>query len=171
MLAALGFVRPYKGYDLLAEVWDGLGEQAPLLLLMGDLVAGTEADVREPVERLEATGRAVVRLGYASDTDLQLAIAASDAVLLPYAVSSESGLLHQARSLGVPVLASDVPQLAAAVEAAGAGRVIPRRTADWAAAVVAPLPAAPPAPPTLAATGQAHVAAYEEARRRRGRGS
>lgn len=166
VFAALGFVRPYKGYDLLADVWDELGEEAPLLLLIGEVVPGGEDAVREPLERLERTGRAVVRLEYASDAELQLAIAASDAVLLPYAASSESGLLHQARALGTPVLASDVPQLAAAVEAASAGRVLPREIAAWAAAVMEPLPAAPPTPPTLAATGRAHVEAYVEACRR-----
>lgn len=167
ILAALGFVRPYKGYDLLAETWERLGERAPLLLVMGETVAGSDAEVRGPLERLDRTGRALLRLEYASDTDFQLAIAASDAVLLPYAVSSESGLLHQARSLGVPVLASDAPQLAAAVEAASAGRVVPRTVEAWSAAITNELPAPPPAPPTLAAAGSAHLAAYDEARRRR----
>jgi glycosyltransferase involved in cell wall biosynthesis len=166
LLAALGFVREYKGYDLLAETWERLGEEAPLLLVMGEVVSAGEDRVREPLERLERSGRAVLRLEYASDADLQLAIAASDAVLLPYTVSSESGLLHQARALGVPVLSSDTPQLAAAVEAASAGRVLPRDAAAWAAAVTEPLPAAPPAPPSLAAAGRAHAEAYQEARRR-----
>lgn len=169
ILAALGFVRPYKGYDLLADTWERLGEQAPLLLVMGQVVPGGEADVHGPLERLRQTGRALLRLEYASDTDLQLAIVASDALLLPYAVSSESGLLHQARALGVPVVASDARQLAAAVEATSAGRVVPRDAEAWSAAVTEELPAPPPAPPTLTATGRAHLAAYEEARNRRGR--
>jgi glycosyltransferase involved in cell wall biosynthesis len=166
MLSALGFVREYKGYDLLAETWELLGERAPLLLVMGEVVSTGETAVREPLERLERSGRAVLRLDYASDADLQLAIAASDAVLLPYKVSSESGMLHQARALGVPVLSSDAAQLAAAVEAASAGRVLPREPSAWAAAVNEPLPAPPPAPPSLAAAGRAHAEAYEEARRR-----
>jgi glycosyltransferase involved in cell wall biosynthesis len=166
MLAALGFVREYKGYDLLAETWELLGDEAPLLLVMGEVVAAGEDAVREPLERLQRSGRAVLRLAYASDADLQLAIAASDAVVLPYKVSSESGLLHQARALGVPVLASDAPQLAAAVEAGSAGRVLPREASAWAAAVKEPLPAPPAAPPSLADTGRAHAEAYEEAARR-----
>jgi glycosyltransferase involved in cell wall biosynthesis len=172
IFAALGFVRAYKGYDLLADVWQALGADAPLLLLMGEVVAGTDR-VAEPLERLERSGRADIRLGYASDVDLQLAISASDAILLPYAVSSESGLLHQARALGVPVLASDVPQLAGAVEAAAAGIVLPREVSAWSEAVTKPPPPPPRAAPTLAATGRAHVEAYEEARRRarRRRGS
>lgn len=165
IFAALGFIRAYKGYDLLADVWQALGDDAPLLLLMGEVVAGTYG-AEEPLERLDRSGRADIRLGYASDVDLQLAISASDAVLLPYAVSSESGLLHQARALGVPVLASDVPQLASAVEAAAAGLVLPREVSAWSKAVTKPPPPPPRAAPTLSATGRAHVEAYEEARRR-----
>lgn len=165
ILAALGFLRDYKGYDLLADVWDRLGREAPFLLVMGQVVGGEVA--AEPLERLERTGRAEIRLGYASDEDLQLAIAASDAVLLPYTAASESGLMHQARALGTPVVAADVPLLADAVETTSAGRVVPRDVGAWAAAVTGPLPEVPPTPPSSAATAAAHVEAYEEARRRR----
>ncbi|MBA2568144.1 MAG: glycosyltransferase family 4 protein [Actinobacteria bacterium] len=165
ILAALGFIRPYKGYDLLADVWGRLGDQAPYLLVMGQVVSGE--DSAAPLAQLERTGRAEIRLGYASDEDLQLAIAAADAVLLPYTAASESGLMHQARSLGTPVVASDVPALAEAVEASSAGRVVPRNVDAWAAAVTGLLPESPPTPPTSAATAAAHVEAYDEARRRR----
>lgn len=165
ILAALGFLRAYKGYDLLADVWDRLGRKAPFLLVMGQVVGGEDA--AEPLERLKRTGRAEIRLGYASDEDLQLAIAASDAVLLPYTAASESGLMHQARALGTPVVAADVPLLADAVETTSAGRVVPRDVGAWAAAVTGPLPEVPPTPPSSAATAAAHVEAYEEARRRR----
>ena len=163
ILAALGLIRRYKGYRLLAEVWENLGEQAPLLLVMGEVMDESE---RPTLERLQRTGRAVVRPGYASDVDLQLAVLASDALVLPYVESSESGVLHQARALGVPVLASDVPQLAASVRSTAAGRILPIDVAAWSAAVTETLPPPPPPPPTADQIGRAHVAAYEAARRR-----
>jgi glycosyltransferase involved in cell wall biosynthesis len=164
ILAALGFVRRYKRYGLLADVWERLGEAAPTLLVVGEVMDESE---RPALERLERTGRAIVRPSYASDEDLQLAVVASDAVLLPYETSSESGLLHQARALGVPVLASDAPQLATSVQVTGAGRVVPGGVEAWAAAVTEPLPRPPSAPPTPEETGRAHLEAYEAARERR----
>jgi glycosyltransferase involved in cell wall biosynthesis len=164
MLAAVGFVRRYKNYELLADVWDELGTRAPLLLVLGEVLDESE---RGALERLERSGRALVRPGYASDVDLQLSIRAADALVLPHRTASESGLLHQARALGVPVLASSAPQLAAAVESTSAGYVVADGVAAWAAAVTGPLPPPPPAPPSLAETGRAHLEAYAAAARRR----
>lgn len=165
ILAALGFVRRYKRYGLLADVWEQLRERAPTLLVVGEVMDESE---RPALDRLERSGRAIVRPAYASDEDLQLAIVASDAVLLPYETSSESGLLHQARALGVPVLASDAPQLATSVRVTGAGRVVEGDVEAWAAAVTAQLPPAPSSPPTPEETGRAHLEAYTAARRRGG---
>lgn len=160
ILAALGFIRPYKGYGLLADVWERLGDAAPTLLVMGELMADEERPI---IARLEQSGHAEVRLGYASDEDLQLAIAASNALLLPYVNASESGLLNVSRALGVPLIASDAPQLAAAVASLGTGVVVPRTVDAWSAAVTGELPSSPaPEPPNLESIGRAHLALYRE---------
>ena len=164
ILAALGFVRRYKRYGLLADVWEELGTAAPLLLVLGEVLDESE---RPELERLERTGRAVIQASYASEEDLQLAVVAADAVLLPYETSSESGLLHQARALGVPVLSSDAPQLATSVRATEAGRVVTGGVEAWAAAVTEPLPSPPPAPASPEETGRKHLEAYGLARVRR----
>jgi glycosyltransferase involved in cell wall biosynthesis len=160
LLVALGFIRAYKGYDLLADVWDALGAEAPRLLVLGELHAESQ---RHVLERLARSGRADVRIGYAADTDLHAALAAADALLLPYVTASDSGLLHLARAFRVPVIASDAPELAASVRAARAGSVVPREVDAWTRAVSGALPPPPPAPPELAATGNRHLAVYREA--------
>lgn len=160
LLVALGFIRAYKGYDLLADVWERLGPAAPRLLVLGELHA---EDQRPVLDRLERTGRAEVRVGYVPDRELHTALAAADALLLPYVAASDSGLLHLARALRVPVIASDAPELAASVRAAQAGAVVPRTVEAWRDAVAGELPPAPPVPPGLAATGSRHLAVYRDA--------
>lgn len=167
MLAALGFIRPYKGYELLAEVWERLGARAPLLLVMGEAFGSGQVDV---LERLRRAPRTIVRLGYAAEFDLHLAVRSADALVLPYAAGSDSGLLHLARALGVPVLASDAPQLAASVRATRAGVVVPRTVEAWADAVCAPIPGPPPAPAAPRAIGEAHLALYRRVVERRAAG-
>ena len=165
ILAALGFIRAYKGYGLLADVWEQLGDDAPLLLVMGELIAGEE---QATLDRLRRSRRVELRLGYASEDELKLAAIAADAILLPHEVASDSGLLHLARAVGVPVLASDAPQLAAAVESSGAGVILRRLPEAWVAAVTGQLPPAPPTPPKLHAVGERHMRVYESVLDRKG---
>jgi glycosyltransferase involved in cell wall biosynthesis len=167
LFGALGFVRPYKGYDLLADVWERLGPDAPGLLVMGEVVGEGQEEV---LERLRRTGKVTMRLGYASEADLHLAFCASDAVLLPYVEASESAQLAAARTQGLPVIASDLPELATAVRASGAGSVVPREIEGWCAAVTGALPPAPE-PRRPAAAGNERLVAYEEARSRWQHGS
>ena len=159
---AAGFIRAYKGFSLLADVWERLGNDAPVLLILGQLVDQSE---KVYIDRLMVLSRTDIRLGYANDDDLAAACAAADVVLLPYEWGSDSGILHLARALGTPVMASEMPQLAAVVTATSAGRVLARDTDLWAEALRGTMPPAPPLPPSMLMTGQAHAAAYEQARR------
>ncbi len=168
VLAAVGFVRPYKGYALLADVWESLGPKAPLLLVVGEVLAEEERPV---LDRLARSGRAILRLDFAPEETLVDSIAAADALLLPYTESSESGLVHLARAVGTPVLASDQPQLAAAVIGTGAGVTLPRSVEAWRQAVVGELPPPPPAPPSLETVGRSHLELYERVGGGRRKGS
>jgi glycosyltransferase involved in cell wall biosynthesis len=162
VLGALGFIRAYKGYELLADVWERLGSEAPLLLVVGEPI---DDGSQEVLERLERTGRTMIHAGYASDRELQLAASSIDALLLPHVTASESGLLHLGRAVGVPLLASDAPQLAASVRATRAGVVLAREVDAWATAVTGQLPPPPSRPPPLDVVGRAHLEVYERALR------
>jgi glycosyltransferase involved in cell wall biosynthesis len=157
VFAAVGFIREYKGYDLLATIWDLLGPQGPKLLVLGELVDASERSI---ISRLEGLPNVIMSIGYASDEMLVTTIAAADAILLPHARGSDSGSLHMARAIGIPVIASDSPQLAAVVRANSAGLVIERDPALWAKALQGPLPAPPPNVPTPLEVGNAHCRAY-----------
>ena len=155
--AAVGFIRAYKGYALLADIWETMGAEAPLLLVMGELVDDSE---RLTIQRLQVCVNTDIRLGYASEQDIIAAMAAADIILLPHAKGSDSGSLHVARALGTPVISSDSPQLASVVESNGAGLVLPREARRWAAALSGVLPPPPPPPPAPVETGRAHAQAY-----------
>ena len=63
----------------------------------------------------------------------------------------------------VPVIASDAPQLAAAVASSVTGVVVPRTVDAWSAAVTSELPSPPlPEPSNLESVGRAHLALYRE---------
>ena len=160
LFGALGFIREYKGYDLLADIWETLGENAPRLLVMGEVHSSAEQLV---IERLSRSVKVELRLGFASESTLRLAVSACDALLLPYAAGSDSGVLHLGRALETPVIASDAVQLAASVHATQSGFVLPRSVAAWTNALQGPLPPRPATPPSALEAGKNHLEVYAAA--------
>jgi glycosyltransferase involved in cell wall biosynthesis len=166
VVAAVGYVRAYKGYELLADVWELLGEDAPLLVVVGEPWSKVEAAI---LDRLDASSRTIVRREFVPEPELERVIAAADALLLPYRASSESGLVHLSRALGTPVIGSDAEQLAASIRSTSAGIVVPRDAGAWARAVTSDLPGPPDPPPPLVSVGRAHLRVYDDVLSARGR--
>jgi glycosyltransferase involved in cell wall biosynthesis len=164
ILSALGFVRAYKGYDLLADVWERLGPDAPTLLVMGEVIAGEQQPVMDRLVRCEHVD---ARLSYASEEEIWLAACASDALLLPHIHARDSGVLHLGRAAGVPVIASEAPALAALVRATRTGSVVPRGVDGWAAAMTGELPPPPTPLPSLPSLAAQHIALYQDTLARR----
>ncbi len=160
LLCALGFIRSYKGYGLLAESGNCSAGGASVTV-MGELMAEEEQPV---VDRLGASDQVIFGSGMPGrGTRLRCA---TDALLLPYEEASDSGrfTLPSGR---VPVIYSDAPQLAASVSATGAGIIVPRNAGAWAAAVTAPLPSPPTMPPPNVEIGAKHLDVYAQAIRAR----
>jgi glycosyltransferase involved in cell wall biosynthesis len=114
---ALGVIRPYKG----------LGDAIEATKRVDDarlLVAG---DPMEPVDtyRAAAGDRAVWRLGYLPDAELDRALGEATVAVFPYrAELDQSGALLRALGAGVPAVVYDVGGLAEPVRQFHAGRVV-----------------------------------------------
>ncbi len=104
-----GYLREYKGLDLLLEAWPAVLDRVPDARLV---VAGNP--VRLPKDRRETLLAEAERLGvlhrfeYVPFDEVPAYFAAADVLALPYRTISQSGVLYLALSLGVPVVASAV---------------------------------------------------------------
>ncbi len=144
-ILALGFIRPYKGFDLLSAAWADVTRRIPRARLV---VAGTKVADVPGFDQLVTQAGVTAHTEWLSDDDVNQWTAAADLVVLPYARASHSGVLHRAVANGTPVLAS--PALGEEVERFRAGRVVPLEPLAWADAIVEalgvhPLPAPLPA--------------------------
>lgn len=122
-----GFVRRYKGLDVLLEAWRMLRARRPATLL----VSGEFYEDPAPYRRLAAAaGAGAVRLleGYRPDEEVEALFKAADVLVLPYRGGTQSGVTHVAWALGTPVIATDAGGIAEGITAE-TGLVVPREDA------------------------------------------
>ena len=104
-----GYLRHYKGLDLLLDAWPGIQAQQPAarLLIAGDPVRLSATERQALAERAETLG-AICLFDYVPFEEVANWFAAADLLVLPYRHISQSGVLYLALALGVPVVATEV---------------------------------------------------------------
>jgi glycosyltransferase involved in cell wall biosynthesis len=112
LLICFGGTRHDKGVDLAIAALAGTPSDIQLL------VAGLAQDFDQPAllalaARHGVSDRVVLRLGHVPDAEVAMLFAAADALLLPYRpmFAGQSGPLVIAGSIGLPVIAADLPIL------------------------------------------------------------
>lgn len=137
LLLFFGYVRRYKGLDLLLEALALLPSRTGLRLV----VAG---EFYEPLERyrslissLGIEDRVSLHPGYVEPERSALYFAAADASVLPYRSATQSGVAGLARGYGLPLIVTPAGSLAEAVSAGSGGVVADACSAEGIARAIA----------------------------------
>jgi len=123
VLLFFGFIRKYKGLDLLLEALSVLPEEYHLLIAGEPYGDFGEYDKIIKEKGLEARVTKLVR--YISDNEVGDIFSASDICVLPYRSATQSGIVGIAFNYGTPILATDTGSLGEMIEPYGAGEIIP----------------------------------------------
>ncbi len=110
-----GYVREYKGLDLLLEAWALLkaeGKTAGRKLLVVGEVYGDDTKYREQIVRLGLEGDVVFHDKFVPDEEVALWFSVADMVALPYKSATQSGVTQVAYAFGVPMVVTRVGGLA-----------------------------------------------------------
>ncbi|NTU67735.1 MAG: glycosyltransferase [Chlorobiaceae bacterium] len=127
VLLFFGYLRRYKGLDVLLETMAVAHRRDPsLLLVVAGEPVGAAGSVGAAVERLGIAGCVQLLPGYVSADRLAPLFAAADAVVLPYRSATQSGVAPLALSHGVPVIACDAGALPSQVAHGRTGWVVRR---------------------------------------------
>jgi D-inositol-3-phosphate glycosyltransferase len=118
-----GYVRRYKGLDVLLRAWPRVRARRPATLVVG----GEFYEDAAPYRALAAAAGDSVRLldRYLPDEEVEALLKAADVVVLPYRSATQSGVTHVAYALGVPVITTDVGGLSETVKPGVTGMVVP----------------------------------------------
>ncbi len=124
-----GLIFRRKGLHIAIRGFETVARDVPgaRLLAVGRVRMANPVDwaYRAWLDRLTRPGRRAgwldFRPGHLSEADLSAAIGASDAVVFPYLrpYGSSSGMFHRVLAAGRPVICSDVPTFAEAIDAWG----------------------------------------------------
>jgi len=110
-----GFVRPYKGLDLLIEAMALLRDEDIQLTIAGEFWGGSRDTLRE-IERHQLADKIEVIACYQSEQETAALFMRADAVVLPYRSASGSGVVPIAYHYDRPVIATRVGGLPDVVE-------------------------------------------------------
>jgi glycosyltransferase involved in cell wall biosynthesis len=106
-LLFFGFVRPYKGLDVLLHALARLEDADFMLTVAGEFWGGLD-DVRRQISELDLGNRVQVIPRYVSEIEAAELFARADAVVMPYLSATGSGVLGLAYRYGKPVIASRI---------------------------------------------------------------
>ncbi|WP_210529334.1 glycosyltransferase family 4 protein [Rubellimicrobium arenae] len=121
-LLMFGRIFAYKGLDLLLRAEAALGGRVPGLRVV---VAGRGDDPWALRDLMGDPGRYDIRSRFIEDREVAELFLNASAVALPYAEASQSGVLNLAAAFGRPVIATDVGEIGATVQAHRVGLVVP----------------------------------------------
>jgi D-inositol-3-phosphate glycosyltransferase len=137
VLLFFGFVRHYKGLDLLLKALPKIRRRFSDVHVV---VAGEFYEKREDYDRLVTqlgvADAVTIHDDYCPNERVGVYFAACDAVVLPYRSATQSGIIQVAYALDTPVITTDVGGLGEVVIPGVTGLVVPAEDTDALAAAV-----------------------------------
>ncbi len=105
-LLFFGFIRDYKGLDLLIEASQYLNDDYQIIIA-GEVYGNFEKYVRQ-IELLNAGEKFHQFIRYIDDSEVPFFFSAADVCVLPYKSATQSGIVQIAYNFDLPVIATNV---------------------------------------------------------------
>ena len=128
LLLYFGFIRDYKGLDLLLESISMLDDSYHLLIC-GE-VYGSFDKYDQMIEKLNIAHKVSKHVRYIDDNEVSLFFSAADVNMLTYKTATQSGITAIAFHYNLPVIVTDVGGLKEVVEPYGTGLVVAKPKVD-----------------------------------------
>jgi len=125
VLLFFGYVRKYKGLDVLLDAVAMLRGRLDIALVVVGEFYDDEEPYREQIRRLNLETVVTVRSDYIPNEEVKYYFSAADAVVLPYASATQSGIAQIAYNFDLPVIATKVGGLSEVVRDGETGLLVP----------------------------------------------
>jgi glycosyltransferase involved in cell wall biosynthesis len=125
ILLFFGYVRPYKGLDVLLEALADVRTRMDVHLMVVGEFYDDEQKYREQITRLGLASAVTLNADYVANDRVGTYFSAADAVVLPYRSATQSGIAQIAYNFDRPVIATDVGGLGEVVLHGRTGLLVP----------------------------------------------
>jgi glycosyltransferase involved in cell wall biosynthesis len=120
-----GFIRKYKGLDLLLDAMkDQRIKDAGIKLLVAGEFYEDENIYKDQIDRADIKDRLILRTDFIPDNQVQLYLCAADAVIQPYRNATQSGVTPLAYHFEKPMVVTNVGGLPSLVPDRKSGLVV-----------------------------------------------
>lgn len=123
LLLFFGFIRSYKGLDLLLEALSTLPPDPSIKLLIAGEFYGEEDKYRDLIQTLELKERLILHTHFIPDHTVKYYFCAADLVVQPYRHATQSGVTPLAFNYECPTLVTNVGGLPALIESEQTGLI------------------------------------------------
>jgi len=126
-----GYIREYKGLDLLIEAFELVAEKNNNITL---IIAGAPVNTEllkkyeHQILKSKFRERIIYHLNFIPSDKIPVYFESSDVVILPYKSIDHSGIIHLAYSFSKPVIATDVGDFSENIEHNKSGKILERNT-------------------------------------------
>lgn len=118
-----GFIRPYKGLDVLLEAIPKTSTQL-VTLIAGECYGSFEV-YEKLIDKGKITDEVIVMNQYLDDSQVADIFSAVDLCVLPYKSATQSGIIPVAYHYGLPVISTDVGGLKEYLKDGSTGYIVP----------------------------------------------
>lgn len=118
-----GFIRKYKGLDLLLEAMSLLKDSNIKLLIAGEFYED-EKTYKEQIQKLNISDKLILRTDFIPDSEVKYYLCAADAVIQPYRNATQSGVTPLAYHFEKPMIVTNVGGLPSLVPHNKVGLVV-----------------------------------------------
>ncbi len=136
VLLFFGYVRDYKGLDIVLDAMPSILKVMNVRLLIVGEFYNNEQQYREQVARLGVGGNVHFHSDYVPNENVAMFFSASDVLVLPYKSATQSGIIQIAYNFHRPVIATDVGGLGEVVIDGRTGFIVPPLKPDEVAGAV-----------------------------------
>jgi len=125
LILFFGFIRKYKGLDLLLEAMadERIRKSGIKLLIAGEFYED-DKPYRELIEKLDIKDQLILRTDFIPDSEVKYYLCAADAVIQPYKHATQSGVTPLAYYFEKPMIVTNVGGLPSLVPDEKAGLVV-----------------------------------------------